>query len=478
MRPNILLFMCDQLRAFSVGCYGDDTACTPNIDRLAATGTRFATAVSNTPLCSPARAIALSGQYARTCTGSLGNMDRNPANPKRVRMLSPTLAEVLQQAGYATALIGKWHLDPQPQLLGFDHAVYPDFEHRNYRQRYWDEAGCSRVVDGFGPDFELAEFKAFLDRRGGEPFFGYYNIGLPHQPIGPGHLPESHRGLCPPASVPLRPNVPADIDDNDNSEYYNTYTSSSYYWRSLTGARQDPADLVPDDFGIRDLTALYLTATALVDDYFGRVIAALQKRGLDSNTIVMFVSDHGDILGSHGRFGKNTLDEEALRIPLVIREPRTPFGRTVNDCVASLVDIMPTLLDLAGLDIPPSVQGTSLAAAVRGNNAEELPQQAFIESHDAVGIRTPRHKLSVGSDAAERVLDFGRTDGRDLSDDPYEMADLDSCALPDEVLKNLQARIISWDRETPWLDAPPPLSIWDYLPQSCWTRASEDRKRS
>ena len=139
VKPNIVLCMCDQMRAFEVGCYGHPVVRTPNIDRLASRGTRFDLAVTNNPVCTPARASLLTGQYSRTCCGMLNNTHVNPPNPKRERMLEPTVAEVCRENGYRTALIGKWHMDPQPQLVGFDHAVYPRYEHKYYEQTYYNE---------------------------------------------------------------------------------------------------------------------------------------------------------------------------------------------------------------------------------------------------------------------------------------------------------------------------------------------------
>ena len=125
-QPNLLVILCDQMRAMDVGCYGNDVIKTPHIDALAARGLRCQRAVSNNPVCVPARSILMSGQYGRTCTGSRHNhAPYEPINRQRRRLLQPTWPEVMQQAGYRTQLIGKWHIDPAPDLVGFDHWVSP-----------------------------------------------------------------------------------------------------------------------------------------------------------------------------------------------------------------------------------------------------------------------------------------------------------------------------------------------------------------
>ena len=129
--PNVIVILCDQLRAFEVGCYGHDVVRTPNIDSLAAEGVRFDVAVTNNPVCTPARSCLLSGQYSRTCCGRLNNSDREPPFPQRLRLVDPTIAECFKAAGYRTALIGKWHVHPAASLVGFDYRLCPRIVHRS-----------------------------------------------------------------------------------------------------------------------------------------------------------------------------------------------------------------------------------------------------------------------------------------------------------------------------------------------------------
>jgi len=454
--PNVVLCLCDQLRSFAVGCYGNDQVQTPNIDRLAERGARFDTTVTPNPRCTPARSATLSGQYSRTCAGMLGNVHRNPPNPERNRLLDPTLPELLQQSGYHTELIGKWHVGPTPRLVGFDEAVFPKVAHRHYGQTYYDEQGNSFVVDEFAPEWELERVREFFaDQRGeDDPFFLFYNIPIPHQPIGSGHLPERYLDMYDPDEVPLRPNAVEDGDPTHDRWWFNVYTSADFFWRDLEDEEQDPEDIVPEDFDLRDLTALYYGATSCVDDLVGGMLSSLEANGLDDDTIVVFASDHGDNLGSHGMFNKGKLIEEAYRVPLVVDDPREGAVENETD-VVSLVDVAPTLLDLAGVRIPDHVQGRSLAPSVRGNGPLGR-DRAFIETGSAIGVRSLTHLYGIAYDEESREVGDGDHRVYDLQADPFQLDNLAGTDEQEDVARQLREALLAWDDSTPWLDAPEP----------------------
>ena len=150
-RPNIIICICDQLRAFEVGCYGNQVIHTPNIDRLARNGVRFEHAVSTDPVCMPARSSLISGQYARTCMGALGNASVPDEHSRpivaswplqdRVHLPDSTIAEQFKDAGYDTALIGKWHIHPAPEIVGFDYSLHPRVNHRHTGQDFVENGG-------------------------------------------------------------------------------------------------------------------------------------------------------------------------------------------------------------------------------------------------------------------------------------------------------------------------------------------------
>ncbi len=153
-RPNVIVCLCDQLRAFEVGCYGNEVIRTPHIDQLAAEGVRFDLAISNNPVCMPARSALLTGQYSRTCMGFLnnhsnaGDLPEYPAE-RRDWLPDPTIAEVFKAQGYETSLFGKWHVQPAPHLVGFDYALFPRVHHRHTGQVFVENSGLGDVIDGF-----------------------------------------------------------------------------------------------------------------------------------------------------------------------------------------------------------------------------------------------------------------------------------------------------------------------------------------
>ena len=461
-QPNIVLCMCDQLRAFEVGCYGNEHVRTPNMDRLARSGARFDLAITPDPVCTPARSSTLTGQYARTCAGMLNNVHRNPANPERERLLDPTLPEVLRENGYHTELIGKWHIGPRPCLIGFDRAVYPKVAHRYYDQTYFTDEGDSFVVEEFGPEWEMQRVREFLAGRrdAEEPFFLFHNISLPHQPIGRGHMPDRYVEMYDPDEVPLRPNTMQDGEPSHDRFWFNVYTSADFFWRHVKDEEQAPEDIVAEDFDLRDLTALYYGATTCVDDLLGELMGALDENGLAEDTIVVFVSDHGDNLGSHGLFNKNSLIEEAIRVPLIVRDPRWDPAENETDLV-NLIDIAPTLLDLAGAGEPEHMQGQSMRPLMEGKT--EVPERdaTFIETGPMIAIRTRSHLYGVHYDEEEREVVAGEEWFYDLRTDPYELNNLAGTGEQEDTRKQLRRRLLEWDASTPWLDAPKAVRIVD-----------------
>ena len=190
-KPNVVVCMVDQLRAFEVGCYGNSHIRTPNIDRLAERGVRFQTAITNNPVCTPARSCLLSGQYSRSCTGELGNVSDDPSCPIRRRLLNPTIAEHFRENGYRTALIGKWHVDPNPLLVGFEYALYPLNVHRNYGQTFIENDDWLPPVEQFAPEYEIDRVEHYIQNHAVDP----HSNDL----LGAGPLAEScrHFAGCP-----------------------------------------------------------------------------------------------------------------------------------------------------------------------------------------------------------------------------------------------------------------------------------------
>ncbi len=391
--PNFLVIFCDQLRWSETGCYGHPTISTPHIDGIAGVGTRFEVAASNCPVCMPARTVILSGQHARSCCGNVTNDDIPMADghmimpmwPRQGRRHFPdaTLPELLRERGYRTAAIGKWHIDVWPDRVGFDDWVIPAHQHANSAQWFCENGGPLYCPPGFGIDHECEKADAFLreSAKRDAPFFLFQNFSPPHMPLA--DAPEKYLRWYTRDDVVIRPNVRADDPYGEISEKMLTYLWDYRHYRDHLPYTES----LPDGFELTDLIAMYMGLTTWVDDAVGRVLASLESAGLSENTVVVFASDHGDMLGSHGHMNKGRLFDESIRIPMVWSGPGIA-RQTVDHSVASLVDLAPTLLEMAGDAAPASMQGCSLAGCLRNGTALDRAG-AFIECyHDGIGIRS------------------------------------------------------------------------------------------
>ncbi len=453
-RPNVVVCMTDMLRAQTIGCYGDLVVRTPHIDRLAAEGMRFDIAVTNNPLCTPARSCLLSGQYSRTCSGRTNNTDALWPPAGRPVFLAPTLAERFREAGYDTALIGKWHIDADPALSGFDHTLLPNIIHRHYGQKYREDGGPAFTVPEFAPEFEIRRIDAFLRQRRDRPFFLFHSISQPHMPLGPGNCPESYLRLYDRRTVPLRPNVFRDGQMAHDREWFVVYTNPDYWYRKWCLREPPrPTDTVPDDYDLRDLTAQYYSLVTCADDQVGALMKSLEGAGLADDTIVVFLSDHGDNLGSHGCFNKQLLIEESIRIPFMVRWPGRIRPGVDGAHVAQLIDVMPTVLEMCGLPPASGVQGRSLAPVLDGRAGCAGSDRAFIEcSSGLIGVRTPDHLYGMRVDRETRAITDERYQFFDLRSDPYELRNLAGMPEQADVAEELRASLAAWHASTPWMD--------------------------
>lgn len=447
--PNVVVCLCDQLRAFEAGCYGNPTVQTPHIDAMASEGVRFETACSNCPLCTPARSSLLTGQYARTCTGTLVNKADTPPADERVRLVDTTLAESFQAAGGHTALIGKWHIHPHPKRVGFDETLFPDHRHRYTGLEYYGNDERRFEAPGYAPDFEADQVGAFLSRSHDKPFFLFYNISPPHMPVF--DAPEKYLRMFAPEEVPLRDNVFDNGEMACDEHWFKIYLYDYLYYRDHLPGK----NALPERFDLRHLTALYYGMTAWVDDCVGRLMASLKVNGLDENTLVLFTSDHGDNLGSHQSFNKGQLTDESIRVPFLLRWPGALAPRVLGTQVIALVDAMPTLLGLLGLPVQPSVQGQDLSAAVRGAAPEDPDSCSFIETHHhEIGIRTSTHLVGTRLDASPDfpARPYAERNHRfyDMRSDPYQMNNLAGTGEQAAEAARLGRRLEAWHEQTPW----------------------------
>ena len=446
---------------------------TPHIDRLSGEGFRFEVGITNSPVCSPARATLLSGQYARTCTGSIRNV--GSIGEGRTRLPDRTLPEVLVDAGYSAGHIGKWHVHVDPFLLGFDYAYYPvEIPHRYYGRAMREASrehgklstatGEDAVVEEFMPHAASRKMREYIRKNRDRPFFLNYFVSLPHMPIGPGNLPDKYVDMYTKEDVLLRDNV-FDSDGRLHRDewWFKVYTKWDYFWRTRGGAPDAPGDTLPDGFDLRDLTAYYYGAVTCTDDLIGDLMDALDQNGVADNTIVVLSADHGELLGNHGTYNKDRLYEEAIRVPMIYRYPNGFRPAETSAQVASNVDIAPTVLDACGLAVPDHMQGQSLLPVMRGERASLDRDYSFVEAagypgvsyampYSMMGIRTPSHKYGIEVEEDDRALRNDSAVFHDLRSDPYELDNLAGRDVQPEIASRMRDTLLDWHRSTPWLD--------------------------
>ncbi|HOC57386.1 MAG TPA: sulfatase [Verrucomicrobiota bacterium] len=330
--PNILLVLADQWRAEAFGYAGNPDVKTPNLDRLQRAGLHFVNAVSGMPVCCPTRASLLTGQRPLTHGVFLNDV---PLNPEAV-----TIAKVLGAAGYDTAYIGKWHVDahgrsnfiPRERRQGFDYWKVLECTHDYNHSAYYADGPEKLYWEGYDAIAQTRDAQQYLrdHAQTPKPFFLVLAWGPPHDPYFT--APEKYRALYDPAKLTLRENVP-----------------------EAERARA------------RKLLAGYYAHCTALDDCFGELRRTLRQTGLEQNTLLVFTSDHGDMLGSQGAYKKQVPWDEAIRVPLLVRWPHGLGAKPRRlDAPINSEDLMPTLLGLCGAPIPKSVEGLDYSRYLRG----------------------------------------------------------------------------------------------------------------
>ncbi|MGG7661945.1 sulfatase family protein [Dyadobacter sp. BHUBP1] len=350
-KPNIVIVLADQWNAQSLGYAGNVDVKTPNLDKLAQRSVIFTTAVSVMPVCSPARASLLTGQYPLT-HGVFYN-DR----PLRNEAL--TLAEIYKEAGYATGYIGKWHINgqanyekqfaarnravPRDRRQGFDYWKAREVTHDYNSSFYFDENDVRHEWPGYDVFPQTDSAISFIDKNKNNPFLLVLSWGPPHDPYQT--APEAYRKMYDPARLKLRPNVPDSLQAK---------------------AR-------------KDLAGYYAHCTAL-DKSAGDLLNALKREGIEENTILLFTSDHGDMLYSQGKVRKQKPWDESVLVPLLVHYP-AGLGVAKRELALpfSNVDILPTLLGISNMKIPETVEGNNYAAILTGRQKPTGNEAALIQ---------------------------------------------------------------------------------------------------
>ncbi len=419
-RPNIIYVLADELRYQSCGFAGDKITKTPNLDRLASQGVVFRNAVSGHPCCAPYRASLFTGLYT-TSTGMVINELR--MNPNHV-----CLAHVLTRAGYQTAYIGKRHMwadqlgnhydpnnsfvPPGPYRLGFDGfwAGY-NFHHLYYKGYYHTNSLEKISIKGYEPDGQtdvaIGLVKQYSQQK--QPFALFLAFGTPHDPWGTDNVPPEYYDMfADKDGKPLFKLPPNYKPEND------PYADS---W-----ARYKPAERKK----LLKWKRGYYAMIANLDWNLGRLLQAIDAAGIRDNTLVVFTSDHGEMMGAQGRRAKNIFYEEAVRVPFVMRWSGKIAEGSSSDACLNTPDIMPTLLGLTDLPIPAKVEGMDLSHCALGQPGPE-PEAAFMMNTGACAAWEDGYEWRALRDK-EYTYAVYRKDRKELLfddlADPYQMHDL------------------------------------------------------
>ncbi|MDE2777210.1 MAG: sulfatase-like hydrolase/transferase [Chloroflexota bacterium] len=430
--PNVVFLLTDQWRLHALGYAGNAQVKTPNIDRLASESVNFKHAISGYSVCCPWRASFLTGQYPLTHGVIVNDV---PISSEPVG-----LGEAFKSAGYNTAYIGKWHVDgrgrsayiPPERRLGFEHFKALECTHDYNQSAYYDnDDPTMRAWDGYDVFAQTADAQRYIESRKSQglratsaekPFMLVLSWGPPHNPYET--APKEYRDMYNPRHIELRPNVPPEMADD-----------------------------------AREWLAGYYAHCSAIDKSVGDIMKTLDDNGLSDNTVLVFASDHGDMLGSHGWTRKQKPWEESIRVPFLLRYPAKfgPAAREVSPFL-NAHDIMPTLLGICGLPIPSSVDGRDFSAALAGKTVESDGAllacfhpfgewNRIVGGHEYRGIRTPRYtycrSLSRVGSRGHRPADTATSAVPwllyDNEVDPYQLENLVDDPAYSEILARLEA---------------------------------------
>lgn len=433
-RPNVIWIFGDQHRAQATGYMGDPNVCTPNLDRLAAEGLNFTRAVSGFPLCCPYRGSLITGRYPHLCV---------PGHEYPLPEDQPTIAHVLQENGYFTSYIGKWHLGgfeerngraamyivPPARRGGFDEWI--GYDNNNSQWDCWVHGGeGDSAFHHRLPGYETDALTDLVIERIGrwgraqvageeQPFFCALSVQPPHDPYV---APEEWMRRHTPAAIALRPNVPA-------------------VPRVVEQAR-------------RELAGYYAMIENL-DWNVGRIRQALAEAGIAHRTHLMFFSDHGDLHGSHGQFRKTAPWEEAIRVPLIVggHVPRYENRSGQNPAPLNHVDIAPTTLGLCDIDAPDWMQGFDYSGCrTPGRPLQNAPDSAYLQlvvpTMHGDSVDRPWRGVTTTDGWKYVILEGQPWLMFNLNEDPYEQVNLAHNTMFKHERKKLQDRLATWIADT------------------------------
>ena len=435
-QPNILLLVSDDQRPDTIAALGNDVIQTPNLDRLVNEGSTFTRATCANPICTPSRAEILTGCSGFRC----GVMDFG----KPIESDIPTMARWFSAAGYQTAYVGKWHNDGRPIQRGYDFTkglyrggggrfVKPQFDYAGRPitgYRGWifqDDEGNLFPEKGVGLTGDISQHFAdaaieVIESAEEKPFFLHVNFTAPHDPLV---LPPGFENLYTPGDMKLPENfLPQHPFDHGN---FDGRDEKLFRWPRTHGET-------------RAEIAAYYAVISHMDQQIGRVLDVLDEQRLADNTIVVFASDHGLAVGSHGLRGKQSMYEHTIGVPLVFRGPSVPPRQRFN-AQCYLRDIFPTICSLAGVDGPDDrIDGHSLVPVMEGKATQAYEfVTGYFRNYQRM-IRTEDWKYI-------EYPNVGRQQLFHLKADPFEKQNLVDDAEHSAIRANLRSKMVHWFRE-------------------------------
>ena len=460
-RPNVLFIMTDEQHYRSLSSTGNPYIETPNMDRIGREGVRFDNATCVTPYCSPSRASILTGVYPHT-HGILTNVSpgRNNQPPLDQDAFENT-ETILHDKGYATGHRGKWHLGDKGDFDCYESWAYASKNPRQYRDLLRDRLPASKFADHPSPGKYLArpvEMLPVVEK-------GYHEFtAIPKMHVS--YISIIGRSLVPPELLPetqITDQVLDLIDRHADENFMITASWSPphdlwvmpepYYSMVDRGAvelpgstdlpewdQRGPSKRLGDIMGpegIREYAAIYHGMVKYIDDQLGRILKKLDELGLSDNTLVIFTTDHGDMVGAHGCIGKSiqSFYDDLVRIPLLMRLPgKIPAGTVVDEPV-SQIDFMPTILDYLGLPVPEGIHGRSMRPLVEGQPVEWRDYAFCQRANSSRMLRTERYKLLYRPKPGGVAL-------YDLQNDPHEDHNLAAETAHAKTVREMHARLL------------------------------------
>lgn len=473
-KPNIIFIMSDDHAYQAISAYHAGSVKTPNIDLIANQGIKFNKAFVTNSICAPSRAVILSGKFS--------HLNGVPGNGQVFDGSQQTFPKILQQHGYQTAMIGKWHLKSHPS--GFDYwNVLPG--QGDYYNPDFIKQGQDTTYQGYVTDIITELSIDWLKRRDkNQPFCLLMHHKAPHRSWMPAI---EHLGLFDDLDFPLPANFYDEYEGREALQVQmltvkdhmdvrmdfkipcdtcDTVTVNSWapgeYWRRLERLSPDERQKwdesyrkeeqefyeVQEDEAEYDLWKYrrymedYLRCIVSVDESVGQVLEYLKANGLEENTMIVYTSDQGFFLGEHGLFDKRFMYEEAMRTPLMIRYPKEIAGGLQTGLLTQNLDIAPTLLDVAGIPIPDDMQGKSLRQIWQESDTpwrDAIYYHYYEKGFGATphyGLRTDRYKLIHFYDVVDSWEFY------DLETDPSEMKNLYHDPAYEQLIKELSDKLI------------------------------------